>query len=63
MRVFLQDVSRGKGTVGKLIYDDELYDNLNAVIEGIRFYGLLRFQENLYQKELEKRTREGIWER
>jgi len=32
----ISSVKEGKGTVGKLVTDEELYDNLNAVIKNLR---------------------------
>ena len=63
MRGFVREIGRGEGTIGKLIYDSDLYDNLNAVVEGIKFYGLLKFNEKLYEQELERRTEEEPWNR
>ena len=63
LRGITQAIARGEGTIGKLIHTSELYDNLNALAEGIRLYGLLGFQERLYEEELEKRKQREIWER
>jgi phospholipid/cholesterol/gamma-HCH transport system substrate-binding protein len=63
LRATMRDLSRAQSTIGKLLYEDEIYENLNAVIQGIRFYGLLGFQEHLHQQEMERRKKEEIWDR
>ena len=57
-----RDISNPEGTFGKLIHSTELYDDISAIVEGIKLYGILGFQSNLYQKEIEKRKKEEIWE-
>ena len=63
LNILIREISRGESTLGKLIQTSELYDNINAVIQGIRFYGLLGFQNILHQEELEEREQEKVWEK
>ncbi len=63
LRNLMQAISKGEGTIGKLVHSSELYDSASELIEAIRFYGLLGFQEKLHEKELEKRKGKEIWER
>ena len=61
LQSLVREISSPEGTIGRLIHSSELYDNLNALIEGIKLYGLLGFQNILQQKELEERKTREIW--
>ncbi len=61
LKVLLREISKGEGTLGKLIFTSELHDNLTALVRGLRLYGLLGYQNILHKEELEKRRRKEIW--
>ncbi|MDZ4815166.1 MAG: MlaD family protein [Verrucomicrobiota bacterium] len=54
MSAVTEDLKEGRGTVGKLLHDEETGENIKAFIHNIRSNGVL-FYKNSYDKDLKKK--------